>query len=249
MTAIDPVGHSHIAILNGDTFCTDSGISIHRQFPNDEKHGFFDPFVLFDDLRMSENGFPTHMHSGFEKLTLVVEGELHHTDDLGTSITALPGDAHFLRAGSGIAHSELPGALGCRAVQVWMDVPDYAKDCKPQVQWCVEADTPSRRFDVVRIRTLVGKSAKSTASADIQIDEISFESDGKWMFLPWRIQMLYVVEGAVSLGKDTVSAGRLIVSRNGDAPIVIHGFRGSKLLHLRGKPLGRKAEVSGGHVD
>jgi redox-sensitive bicupin YhaK (pirin superfamily) len=52
------------------------------------------------------SGFETHPHSEMEIISYCVEGELKHGDSLGNSSTLKGGDVQYLRAGSGITHSE-----------------------------------------------------------------------------------------------------------------------------------------------
>lgn len=67
-----------------------------------------------------DQGFSTHTHSDIDIVTYVVSGALAHTDSLGNSVTLMPGQIAWLRAGTGVEHSEVAAAPQTRFVQVWL---------------------------------------------------------------------------------------------------------------------------------
>lgn len=62
--------------------------------------------VVNDDTILPATGFPMHPHQDKEILTYVVDGELTHHDQLGHSTVLKRGEVQFMRAGTGILHSE-----------------------------------------------------------------------------------------------------------------------------------------------
>ena len=109
-----------------------AGVRLRRAF------GFgntseYDPFLLLDDFRndIPEDylaGFPWHPHRGIETITYVLAGTVDHGDSLGNRGTIGPGDVHWMTAGRGIVHSEMPeqedGLMW--GFQLWVNLP--AKD-------------------------------------------------------------------------------------------------------------------------
>src|SRR5476649_1520196 len=83
------------------------GFLVHRPFPVPGLEQI-DPFLLIDDggpmqCKAGEaKGAPDHPHRGFETVTYVLEGGLHHEDSSGSSGELHPGDLQWMTAGRGI---------------------------------------------------------------------------------------------------------------------------------------------------
>jgi redox-sensitive bicupin YhaK (pirin superfamily) len=77
--------------------------------------------VMNDDLVQPKRGFGTHGHRDAEICTYVIEGNLTHTDSMGTEESLASGAIQFMTAGSGVRHSEhnrSPTPL--RFIQMWL---------------------------------------------------------------------------------------------------------------------------------
>lgn len=62
--------------------------------------------VLNDDTVAGGMGFGTHPHENMEIITIPLEGDLAHKDNMGNSSTIKTGDVQVMSAGTGIQHSE-----------------------------------------------------------------------------------------------------------------------------------------------
>ncbi|HDZ03596.1 hypothetical protein LCGC14_0127780 [marine sediment metagenome] len=62
--------------------------------------------VLNDDTVAAGRGFGTHPHSNMEIISIPLEGDLQHLDDIGNSTVIKAGDVQVMSAGTGVSHSE-----------------------------------------------------------------------------------------------------------------------------------------------
>ncbi|MFT6796511.1 MAG: redox-sensitive bicupin YhaK (pirin superfamily) [Maribacter sp.] len=62
--------------------------------------------VLNDDTVARGRGFGTHPHRNMEIISIPLQGDLKHMDDMGNSTIIKEGDIQVMSAGTGIAHSE-----------------------------------------------------------------------------------------------------------------------------------------------
>lgn len=90
------------------------------------------PFLMLaEDWFAPPAGFPTHPHRGMETVTFVLDGELEHRDHTGAHGRLGKGDVQFMTAGSGVLHSEMPGAGGVHSLQLWLNLPAERKFAAP----------------------------------------------------------------------------------------------------------------------
>jgi quercetin 2,3-dioxygenase len=76
--------------------------------------GYYDPSrihfgalrVLNDDSVAAGMGFGKHPHDNMEIISIPLEGDLEHADDMGNKTIIRKGDVQVMSAGTGIAHSE-----------------------------------------------------------------------------------------------------------------------------------------------
>jgi redox-sensitive bicupin YhaK (pirin superfamily) len=88
--------------------------------------------VINDDVQQPGNMVPNHEHKNYDILGYMVEGELEHTDSLGNTARAQPGQIQHMWCGSSIWHTEASvGATPARYLQLWITPKDNLKDTAP----------------------------------------------------------------------------------------------------------------------
>ncbi len=91
--------------------------------------------VLNDDTIAAGKGFGTHPHDNMEIITLVTEGTLKHTDNMGNEGLIKAGEVQVMSAGTGVLHSEFnpDPQHRTRLFQIWIfprrrnEAPRYAQ--------------------------------------------------------------------------------------------------------------------------
>ncbi|WP_208293712.1 pirin family protein [Gelidibacter sediminis] len=62
--------------------------------------------VLNDDMVSENQGFGTHPHRDMEIISIPLEGDLKHQDNMGNETVIREGDIQVMSAGTGVMHSE-----------------------------------------------------------------------------------------------------------------------------------------------
>lgn len=104
------------------------GIALHHALSSghhyDPANTSYGPLVADDEIVLAPRaGFPAHRHRDLEVVTVVLDGELEHRDDLGPAAVLGAGTVQVLSAGSGVQHAETATGAGARFLQAWL-VPD-----------------------------------------------------------------------------------------------------------------------------
>lgn len=91
---------------------------------DDPRHrGFRSLRVINEDRVAGGRGFGTHGHSDMEILSLVLEGQLEHSDSMDNGAVLEVGEVQYMSAGSGVRHSEFNPhpERPVRFYQVWIE--------------------------------------------------------------------------------------------------------------------------------
>ena len=75
-----------------------------------------------------------HPHTGLQTVSWLFQGEVTHHDSAGNHAVVLPGEANFMTAGKGIAHSEVStqSTEALHGVQLWTALPDSSRFTDPR---------------------------------------------------------------------------------------------------------------------
>ncbi len=91
-------------------------------YHNQERMHFGALRVLNDDTIAGGKGFGTHPHDNMEIITIPLEGDLAHKDNMGNGAVIRKGDVQVMSAGTGITHSESNSNADdpVKVLQIWL---------------------------------------------------------------------------------------------------------------------------------
>lgn len=78
--------------------------------------------VLNDDTVAAGRGFGRHPHSNMEIISIPLQGDLKHMDNMGNSTVIREGDIQIMSAGTGVEHSEFNNSMDSlvKFLQIWI---------------------------------------------------------------------------------------------------------------------------------
>ncbi|TPX33879.1 hypothetical protein SmJEL517_g03338 [Synchytrium microbalum] len=154
-------------VIKSGTFREGGGFQVRRPFPT-HTLSHVDPFLLIDHLGPvtygpgQAVGAPDHPHRGFITVSYLLHGEMKHRDSAGNSGKLSPGDVQWMRAGSGIVHSEMPsdefdetGGLS-EGFQIWINLKAEQKFLPPLYQEFKGSKIPKYEKDGVWANVIAG---------------------------------------------------------------------------------------------
>ncbi len=188
------------------------------------------PFIFFDHFGPvtfapgAGIGVRPHPHIGLATVTYLFGGRQIHRDSLGSVQIIHPGDINWMTAGKGIVHSErsVPedriGGHSIHGLQTWVALPKSHERSEPAFSHHPRDSLPVLRFPGVEMRLLAGtafgqRAPTPTFSPMFYIDVEMQE--GAVLDLPPEHEErgVYVVEGSVQVGGDTVPPQHMALLR------------------------------------
>jgi quercetin 2,3-dioxygenase len=232
------------------------GVQLKRVFGGSDL-ARFDPFLMLDEFGSDKaadyiGGFPSHPHRGFETVTYMLAGQMEHRDHMGNVGSLGPGDVQWMKAGSGVIHSEMPkqeeGKM--HGFQLWVNLPAREK-MTPATYNDIDANSiPSYQLNGVAIKSIAGELEVNGEkvsgvviglSTDPSYLDVSFSSDQQVdINVPdGYTALVYVYAGFAVIGDSNyqLSQGKLArLSRDGR--LLLSGGSETKLLVITGRPIG-----------
>jgi quercetin 2,3-dioxygenase len=175
----------------------------------DARHmGFRSLRVINDDRVAPGGGFPTHGHRDMEILSYVLEGGLEHKDSTGGGGVIRPGEIQFMRAGTGVSHSEYNASRAepVHFLQIWI-VPDTRGLAPRYDQKAFDAATA--RQGLVLLASKDGRDGAIQVQQDVALWMTRLgEGDERAHALPpGRHAFLHVARGSVALDGHALGEG------------------------------------------
>ncbi|MEW6676404.1 MAG: pirin family protein [Pseudomonadota bacterium] len=228
-----------------------AGVSLRRSIGTQAlKH--LDPFLMLDHFG-SENpneyiaGFPDHPHRGFITFTYMLDGHMEHRDSMGNRGDLGAGGAQWMKAASGVIHSEMPRQVDglMRGFQLWINLPAAEKMSAPEYQEFTPQGIPEVTMAGLRVRVLAGSfagmpGAVQDAHTDVLYLDVDLKAETPFSQLvpEGHNAFLYVYEGDAQVQDTPLPTHQLAVLGAGDTVELTAGHTGARFILVAGRPIG-----------
>lgn len=228
-----------------------AGVTVHRTIGTAARR-HLDPFLMLDHFGSDDPdqyiaGFPAHPHRGFITLTYMLDGHMRHQDSMGNQGDLRAGGAQWMRAASGVIHSEMPqqdqGLM--RGFQLWINLPAAEKMSDPAYQEIEAASIPESRVDGASVRVLAGTChglrgpIEDHATAVTFLDvKLEAKADFHVPLPPGHAAFVYLYEGSGQVAGEALNRHELAVLEDGDGVAVRAAERGARFIVVAGQPIG-----------
>jgi len=227
-----------------------AGVTVHRSIGTPALRNL-DPFLMLDHFGSDDPdeyiaGFPEHPHRGFITFTYMLDGHMEHRDSMGNRGDLKPGGAQWMKAASGVIHSEMPqqseGRM--RGFQLWINLPAREKMSAPAYQEFAPEAIPEVAESDARVRVLVGEYAGQRGvirdpDTEVLYLDVSLVPGAQFEHaLPTtHTAFVYVFEGDARVADTTLATHTLAVLGGGEVFAIQAGTMGARFILVAGKPL------------
>jgi redox-sensitive bicupin YhaK (pirin superfamily) len=190
-----------------------------------------DPFIFLNHHGWQKylpgnSGLPfgPHPHRGFETVTFILEGDLTHKDSSGANSIIKAGGVQWMRAGSGLVHSEVSseefkkngGPL--EILQLWINLPAKYKMTPPAYTGLQKEEIPTLNWDGGKVTAQIisgsweGATGPVKPLTDIHLAAIHFKKNGRVTLSvePGKNIFLYVVKGGLLINGERTEMHHLV---------------------------------------
>jgi len=228
-----------------------AGVTVHRSIGTPALKNL-DPFLMLDHFG-SDNpddyiaGFPEHPHRGFITFTYMLDGHMEHRDSMGNRGDLEAGGAQWMKAASGVIHSEMPRQTDglMRGFQLWINLPAREKMSDPQYQEFSASAIPEVNVEGGRVRVLAGEFGTARGviedpTTDVLYLDVALGAEGSFS-LPLddaRNAFVYVFEGSARLAGQLLPRHTLAVLGKGGRFEIEAGGEAARFILVAGRPIG-----------
>lgn len=227
-----------------------AGVTVHRTIGTPSLRNL-DPFLMLDHFGSDDPdqyiaGFPDHPHRGFITFTYMLDGHMLHQDSMGNRGDLTSGAAQWMKAASGVIHSEMPQQSDglMRGFQLWINLPASEKMSDPAYQEFSPEAIPEVRADGERVRVLSGEYAGQRGVIEdphtgVQYLDVTLEGNRTFAQTVREADtaFIYVFEGTATLGGTPLPTHSLAVLNAGELVEVTAGPDGARFILVAGKPV------------
>jgi hypothetical protein len=228
-----------------------AGVTVHRSIGTPALKNL-DPFLMLDHFG-SDNpdeyiaGFPEHPHRGFITFTYMLDGHMEHRDSMGNRGDLKAGGVQWMKAASGVIHSEMPQQTDglMRGFQLWINLPASEKLSDPAYQEFSADAIPEVALAQGRVRVLAGQFGTTRGviedpATDVLYLDVTLDAKARFD-LPLSAThnaFVYVFEGAARLSGQDLKTHTLAALGGGDVVEIEAGEAGARFILVAGRPIG-----------
>jgi len=227
-----------------------AGVTVHRTIGTPALRNL-DPFLMLDHFSSDDPddyiaGFPDHPHRGFNTFTYMLDGHMLHQDSMGNRGDLKAGGAQWMKAASGVIHSEMPQQANglMRGFQLWINLPQSEKMSDPAYQEYQPGSFPVIESDQASVKLIVGeyageKSPISDANTHVQYLDVTIKPNAEFSNnINSGFQgFIYVFEGEAIIGGTKLQQHNFAVLDEGDNVRVEAGDTGTRMIMVSGMPI------------
>jgi len=187
----------------------------------------------------------------------MLDGHMQHRDSMGNQGELKPGGVQWMKAASGVIHSEMPRQANglMRGFQLWINLPASEKMSDPAYQEFSAAAIPEVTLDGARVRVLAGefngtRGVIEDPATDVLYLDVALPA-GTPFSLPLdevRNAFAYVFEGSARLAGEDLAKHTLAVLGPGEKVEITAGENGARFILVAGKPIGESVVQYGPFV-
>lgn len=193
------------------------------------------PFVFIDHMGPSVIGegkfldVDQHPHIGLATLTYLLEGEIHHTDSIGTSQIITPGSVNWMVAGKGCAHTERTpellrqnGTYQLHGYQIWIALPKDLEDINPEFHHFDATELPSWNEGNTNFKLIAGKGFNKESPIPVysSLFMVEIKTEEAYHFSAKdRLQGeigICIVSGSIQACDEKIEEGNMLISKTED---------------------------------
>ncbi|WP_455375312.1 pirin family protein [Kaarinaea lacus] len=227
-----------------------AGVTVHRTIGTPALKNL-DPFLMLDHFSSDDPddyiaGFPDHPHRGFNTFTYMLDGHMLHQDSMGNRGDLRAGGAQWMKAASGVIHSEMPQQANglMRGFQLWINLPKKEKMSDPGYQEFQPGSFPIIETGQATVKVIVGeydgnKSPISDPNTQVQYLDVSI-APGTEFSIPMdnvRVGFVYLFEGNATVADSQLDGHNFALLGDGDNVSITAGADGARLILVSGLPL------------
>jgi len=170
--------------------------------------GFRSLRVINDDRVAGGGGFPKHAHRDMEIITWVLGGALEHKDSMGNGSIIRPGQLQFMRAGTGVEHSEFNHSKTdpVHLLQIWI-VPEKKGLTPAYAELTPTPEALAKDFVVVAAKGGPDGSIDIAQDASLAITRLAPGDQRSRTIETGRHGWLHVATGSITLNGKALGAG------------------------------------------
>ena len=228
-----------------------AGVTVHRTIGTPALRNL-DPFLMLDHFSSDDPddyiaGFPDHPHRGFITLTYMLDGHMLHQDSMGNKGDLKAGGAQWMKAASGVIHSEMPQQTAglMRGFQLWINLPAREKMTAPAYQEYSPEAIPQYTAEGLCVKVLGGRYQDirgpiEDPHTDVQYFDATLAPAHTFTHqLATAMQaFIYVFEGEATLAGTSLPQHTFAVLSAGENIQVSASADGARFILVAGQPIG-----------